>query len=85
MRYVYVLKSNKDGKLYYGHTENMDERLREHNRGEVRSTKSRIPFVLIYFESVNTIEEARKREKYFKSGFGRKYVKNKISASSSNG
>ena len=49
----------------------------------VKSTKARIPFELVYFEEVETKVEALKKEKYFKSGFGRKYIKNKLKASSS--
>ncbi|MBP9839971.1 MAG: GIY-YIG nuclease family protein [Candidatus Pacebacteria bacterium] len=82
MYFVYVLKSNKDNKFYYGFTDNLERRLKEHNRGEVRSTKSRIPFDLIYFEKVDNLIDARKREKYFKTGFGRKYIKNKLALSS---
>lgn len=79
---VYVLQSERDNKLYYGFTNNLERRIKEHNNGKVSSTKSRIPFKLIYFENTNNIIEARKREKYFKSGFGRKYIKNKLALSS---
>ena len=85
---VYVLKSDKDGKLYYGLTRDLERRLQEHNSGNVHSTRSRIPFKVAYFEVVETMESARKRERYFKSGFGRKYIKNKLkknTALSSNG
>jgi putative endonuclease len=85
MYYVYVLKSSSDNKFYYGLTENIERRLSEHNNGKVTATKSRIPFELVYFENVATLKEARRKEKYFKSGFGRKYIKNKIMALSSNG
>ncbi len=85
MYFVYVLKSEKDNKFYYGFTENLERRIKEHNNSKVPSTKSRVPFELIYFENTSNIIEARKREKYFKSGFGRKYIKNKIKALSSNG
>ena len=78
MYYVYVLKSRRDQKLYYGLTDNLERRLSQHNSGLVKSTKSRMPFDLIYHEQVDTLLDARKKEKYFKSGFGRKYVKNKI-------
>ena len=78
MHYVYVLKSKKDNKLYYGFYDNVQRRLEEHNNGFVKSTKSRIPFELIYYEKVDTVLEARRKEKYFKSGFGRKYIANKI-------
>lgn len=81
---VYVLKSEKDSKLYYGFTENIQKRLQEHNSGNVVSTRARKPFSLMYTENVDTIQQARKKERYFKSGFGRKYIKNKL-ASSSNG
>ncbi|QQR50102.1 GIY-YIG nuclease family protein [Candidatus Nomurabacteria bacterium] len=78
MYFVYVLKSKKDEKLYYGFTENIEKRLHQHNNGEVRSTKYRIPLQLLYYEKVDNLTEARKREKYFKSGFGRKYIKSKL-------
>jgi len=75
---VYVLKSRKDGRYYYGLTRNVQKRLDEHNNGLVPSTKSRLPLDLVYFEEVENISLARKREKYFKSGFGRKYILGKL-------
>ena len=85
MCYTYVLKSQKDKKLYYGMTCDLEKRLIQHNSGLVFSTKSRAPLDLVYFEKVDTLIEARRKEKYFKSGFGRKYIKNKLLALSSNG
>ncbi len=82
---VYVIKSKKDAKLYYGFTNDIKRRLKEHNEGKVISTMSRTPFELVYFELTSTVELARKKERYFKSGFGRKYIKNKLLALSSNG
>ena len=84
MYYIYVLQSLKDNKLYYGFTRDLKERIKDHNNGRVKSTQSRKPFKLVYFEKVDTIKEARSKERYFKSGFGRKYVKRKL-APSSNG
>ncbi len=78
MYFVYVLKSIKDGELYYGLTANLENRLGEHNKGRVQATRGRTPFDLVYFETVANLTEARKKEKYFKSGFGRKYIKNKL-------
>jgi putative endonuclease len=78
MYYVYVIKSKVDSNLYYGFTDDLERRLKNHNSKEVKSTKSRAPFELIYYETVDNAQDARKKEKYFKSGFGRKYVKNKI-------
>jgi len=67
MFYCYVLKSLKDGKYYYGHTANVELRLNQHNRKKVKSTKSRVPFVLHYCEAFKTKSEAAKRELFFKS------------------
>ena len=74
MYYSYVLKSLKDQKKYYGVTQDIKKRLKEHNSGKVKSTKSRKPFELIYYEEFLKFEEARKRELYFKSGLGREYL-----------
>jgi putative endonuclease len=79
MYFVYVLKSTKDKELYYGLTANLENRLVEHNKGKVQATKGRTPFDIVYFETVANLTEARRKEKYFKSGFGRKYIKNKLS------
>lgn len=85
MYFVYVLKSRKDHKNYYGLTKDVGKRLKEHNSGQTKSTKDRIPFDLVYFEKVDTLIEARKKEKYFKTGFGRKYIERKLLALSSIG
>ena len=76
MFHAYILKSLKDNRYYYGHTENIEKRLNEHNRGKVKSTKSRRPFVLHYFESFGSKSEAAKRELFFKSIDGYVYLKN---------
>ena len=79
MYYTYILKSLKDGKHYYGHTSDLQVRLKIHNLGKVRSTKSRIPFELVYFEEYETKSEASKREYFFKSIDGYTWLKkNKI-------
>jgi len=75
MYYVYILKSLKDKHLYIGMTSDLEERIKRHNAGYERSTKSRIPFKLIHSEVFGTRTEARDREKYLKSGFGREIIK----------
>ena len=74
--YVYVLRSQRDGKLYIGLTERIEDRLGRHNQGKVPSTKSRRPFSLIYSEKFIDCVSARKREKFLKSGVGRKLIQN---------
>ena len=77
MFYAYVLKSLRDGTLYYGSSDNPQKRLAdEHNKGKVRYTKGRMPLILIYQEEFVTRSDAMKREFFFKSGHGREYIKN---------
>ncbi len=78
MHYTYVLKSLKDGERYIGWTDNLETRLHSHNKGLVESTASRKPFELIYFEACKDKNKAIAREKYFKTGFGRKFLNNRI-------
>jgi putative endonuclease len=77
MFYAYVLKSIKTGTYYYGHTVDLDNRLKNHNQGKVRWTKPRRPWNLIYSEPFETKSEAYKRELFFKSIEGYRYLKEK--------
>ena len=74
--YVYILKSLKDGKFYTGYTNNLKRRLNEHNEGKSLSTKNRAPFELVYWEGCLNSKDAVKREKYLKSSWGKRYIKN---------
>jgi len=78
MYYNYVLLSKKDKKFYIGYTSNLKKRLNEHNSGMVSSTKYRENFILIYCEICLNKYDAMKREKYFKTGFGRRFLKNRL-------
>ncbi len=62
MSFVYILKSEKDGRLYVGATDDIENRIAKHNRGEVRSTKGRRPLVLVFKKEFATFGEARKYE-----------------------
>lgn len=66
MFYVYILGSLKDKELYIGSTNDLRKRFREHNSGKVLSTKSRRPFILLYYEAYKTEGEARDRESSLK-------------------
>ena len=78
MYYTYVLISENDGKFYMGFTKDLKKRLEEHSKGKVNSTAQRIPLRLIYYEACLNKYDALKREKYFKSGFGRRFLKNRL-------
>jgi putative endonuclease len=75
--YTYILKSIKDEGYYYGHTSDIEKRIKKHNSKKVRSTKSRVPFVLHYCETFETKSAAYLQEMYFKSVEGKKYLKEK--------
>jgi len=76
--YTYVLRSLKDGNLYIGWTNDLKSRLEYHNKGKVIATKSRLPLELVYYEACLSKRSAIKREKTLKTGFGRKFVKERI-------
>ena len=78
MFYAYVIRSISRGVLCKGHCEDLEERLGQHNSGMTKSIRPFIPFELVYFEQFATIGEAIKREKYFKSAAGRKFLKSKL-------
>ena len=78
MYYTYVLRSKKDSKLYIGYTDNLAKRFKEYNNGLVKATKHRLPFALEYYEACTNKGKALAREKYFKTGFGRGFLKNRI-------
>ncbi len=75
MHCVYILRSIKDKTLYIGYTENIHQRLKEHNEGRETSTKRKRPVEIIYSEIYKNRKDATQREKYLKTGWGRNYVK----------
>jgi putative endonuclease len=64
---VYILKSIKNGRYYIGQTRDIDDRIKRHNAGKVKSTKHYKPWEIIYFENCQTRSEACKRELQIKS------------------
>ncbi|MDD5226764.1 MAG: GIY-YIG nuclease family protein [Candidatus Omnitrophica bacterium] len=77
---VYVLESGKNGLRYIGYTQNLANRLKEHNSGGNVSTRSKGPWKLLCSEEQPTKSLAEKRERFFKSGHGRAVLKNLIGA-----
>jgi putative endonuclease len=78
MFYTYVLRSKKDNKLYIGFTPDLKSRIVKHNKGLVLATKLRLPLELVYYEACLDEKKALRREKYFKTGFGRRFLKTRI-------
>ncbi len=75
MYYVYILKSKKNSKLYKGFTADLRRRVAEHNSGNSEFTKNNRPWELIYYEAFVNEKDARKEEKFLKSGKGRERIK----------
>ena len=78
MFYTYLIQSKKDNKWYTGFTNDLRKRFNQHNSNLVRSTKNRGPFRLIYYEACLNEQDAKSREKYLKSGMGKRYLKNRL-------
>lgn len=77
-RYVYVLRSVKDNNFYVGFTTDLQGRFEAHNKAAVPSTRGRIPFELVYWEGCLNQQDATQREKYLKSAWGKRYIKNRL-------
>lgn len=78
MWYTYILKSKKDNKKYTGVTSNLRKRFWQHSNSMSTYTKGRGPFTLIYYEACINEDDSRDREKYLKSGMGKRYIKNRL-------
>ncbi|MFP5471849.1 MAG: GIY-YIG nuclease family protein [Bacteroidia bacterium] len=78
MYFVYAISSTTRNYIYVGLTSDLDKRLERHNKGYERTTKPYRPFVLLYSEQCDDRVSARIREKYFKSGIGKAFLKTLI-------
>jgi len=76
--YTYVLRSLKDRELYIGWSDDLRQRIKAHNSGNVEATKGRLPMKLVYYEACLVEKSAIKREKALKTGFGRKYLRERL-------
>ena len=72
---AYVLLGADGAYLYKGACRNLKERLKDHRAGRSSRTKNRRPLTLVHYEYCETYSEALKREKYYKSRFGRTWLK----------
>jgi putative endonuclease len=77
MFYVYVLKC-ENGDLYIGYSDDLTQRFEAHRLGRVKSTKSKRPVRLIYYEAYRDKRDATKRERFLKSGQQRDLLKARL-------
>ena len=79
--YVYILKSLKNGKHYIGSTNNLADRLKRHNEGRSKYTKSGMPWELLYSEQHPDRSNAVKRENEIKKRKNKEYVEKLVNSS----
>ena len=74
MHYTYILYSKSIDKFYVGSTNNIDNRIYRHNKGQSKYTRKGIPWELVYLEKFNNRTDAYRREKQIKNMKSRKYI-----------
>ena len=77
MFYGYLLQ-NRNKKWYTGYTSDLRKRFNEHNDKKSKYTQYQGPYQLIYYEACLHEKDAKSREKYLKSGMGKRYLKNRL-------
>ncbi|MBM4127391.1 MAG: GIY-YIG nuclease family protein [Nitrospira sp.] len=80
MYHVYILLNEARTKTYTGVSDDIVNRLREHNEGHVKSSRPYRPYRLIHTEAFSTLSDARKKERFYKSTTGRRRLKDIISS-----
>lgn len=79
MHYVYILQTEYNGQeMYVGCTTDLERRVVEHNSGKVASTKKKIPCKLIHYEAFLDQRDAYEREKFLKTGWGKRFIKKNL-------
>jgi putative endonuclease len=78
MFYTYIIESGKNGHWYTGSTNDLQKRLKQHNDKKSTWTKNGVPWRLIYYEACLNEEDSRARERYLKTGMGKRYLKNRL-------
>lgn len=78
MWYVYAL-SGKSGRIYIGMTSNLRRRFTEHQKGNTYTTKRMGDLRVIFYEAFLNKKDASVQEKFYKTGYGREVLKNKLS------
>ena len=78
MYYVYILQSQKDKSYYTGFTEDLKQRIEDHNWHTVDYSKNKAPFELVWFCSFKDKKKALDFEKYLKQGSGFAFARKRL-------
>ena len=79
--FIYILKSRQNGKYYIGSTNDLDDRIKRHNEGRSKYTKSGIPWDLVYYEEHPDRSSAVNREQKIKSRKSKDYLESLVRTS----
>ena len=80
MCYTYVLRSGRDERFYTGTARDLRARMKLHADGRVRSTVHRRPLTLVYYEACVDIDDAFRRERFLKTGKGKRFLRNRLAS-----
>ena len=75
-----MLQSERDQRFYTGTARDLRTRMKLHSDGRVRSTVHRRPMTLIYYEACIDVEDAFRRERFLKTGKGKRFLRQRLSA-----
>jgi putative endonuclease len=78
--YVYILESLQDGSFYIGFSTDVNRRLDEHNSGESKYTRTKVPWKVVYIEEHESKMKALKREKFLKAQRNREFYQRLINS-----
>jgi putative endonuclease len=78
MCYTYVLRSDRDRRFYTGAARDLRERMKLHAEGRVHSTAHWRPLTLVYDEACQDIDDAFRRERFLKTGKGKRFLRNRL-------
>jgi putative endonuclease len=79
MYYTYLLENQNDKSWYIGYSSDLKKRVTQHQSGQgAETTKKKQSWKLIYYEAYLNIQDAKGRERFLKSGSGRKYLKKQL-------
>ena len=82
MFYTYILRNSETGRYYVGYSSDLKNRLKNHQGGHVKSTKSNLHYELEWYCAFRTKKQAVAFEKYLKSGSGIAFIKKRFFRSS---
>ena len=80
MYHVYILRSLKSNILYYGYTEDLRKRFKEHNSSKSKFTKGHLPWKLVFYCAFADKQRAKDLELYLKSGSGKAFAYKRLVA-----